>query len=966
LIDRFIREEFLSMRGLVCVLGVVTVLAAGSLAAQTSGGTVSGVAQDEQGAVVPGVSVSATSDSAPGIHRAVTDRNGRYAIADLPPAEYTITAELSGFATFKRPSVVVRAGKAMTVDLVMKVGAIGETVEVRLETPLLDTHTGSQSVNVSGDLLRSVPLTERREWYGALALAPGVVTSDFSGSKLFYVRGSEPSATLVRVDGADVTGAAKPGVSYLQLNMDTVEDIQIQTGGVSASAPLGSGGVITIATASGTNRVKGAGTMFVQPRRWNDSNQPGGTSTSVDQMQIDLSAGGPIVKDRLWAFGSYRHLDTTTGVSRTAAQLAVLDALVSGFEPLDNRNEAGFWFVKLTARPGRHQLAGFYQQDTNPVVSATATSQYPSGQATGGTAASLRLSSVWSSRVTTRASASYNDKRRETRDGGVDGPNVRIYDSTIASGGRLVGNGMLASLGNPLLSRLTQPNEKLALAFDVTLFASQGSTSHELQAGAYAERRVQGNHLVYTNGGFNLEERVLREPAVYTGPSVPFHRTVVNGPELTTFNQTARDLAAYVEDAWRLSPRLTITGGVRVDRIHVEDTVFGITAQRSVEIGPRAGANYALTADSRTVARGYWARVHDQPGLVTSTGTPNLGQRDLYDLDLDGTFETVFLTPATTGAIVNRTIDPDLHQPYVQEWGAGLSRQIAGGVTANVDVARRRFVDRPTLVETNARFDGRTFTGYTNEAFNEIYQATNNRWNTPVFTSLELSTTKRTARVQLLASYVRQWRHIDGTWQPHDPASFIQPDAFANDKGIGSSTGTASATTDANSLSGFHMTQPLTASAQWQDHVVRAAAAVNAPWSLLVATNYTFQSGTWSGPIVTRVDAPDPAFGPPTVRLSNGRVVSNPLATVIRFAYPTRGDGQQRTPAVHALNVRAGRRFTFRQLTLDASLDVFNVTNHDADLGFEFMGNQTYNPLFGRTVDRQLPRSAQVVIRAAF
>ena len=93
-----------------------------------------------------------------------------------------------------------------------------------------------------------------------------------------------------------------------------------------------------------------------------------------------------------------------------------------------------------------------------------------------------------------------------------------------------------------------------------------------------------------------------------------------------------------------------------------------------------SGVNYAVTADGRNLARGHWARVHDQPGVVTTTGTPGVGQRDLYDLDLDGTFETVFVTPPTTGTIVNRTIDPDLHQPYVQEWGAGYSRQLPRGL----------------------------------------------------------------------------------------------------------------------------------------------------------------------------------------------------------------------------------------------------------------------------------------------
>jgi hypothetical protein len=946
---------------------VLTFLTTSPLPAQApAAGSVSGLVRDEQAGALAGATVSAASENAPGVHRTTTDRGGQYHLADLPPGEYDITVELTGFATVKRPSVMIRAGLAATVEITMTVGGIGETVEVRMETPLLETRNGSQAVNVSGDLLRGVPLTERREWYGALAVTPGVVTSEFSGSKLFYVRGSDPAMTLVQVDGADVTGAAKPGVSYLQLNTDAIDDIQIQIDGVSASAALGSGGVINIATASGTNRPKGVATLFVQPRRWNDSNQPGGTSTSVDQTQVDLSFGGPVVKNRWWGFGSYRHVDATTGVSRTAAQLAILKTLINGFQPIDTRNVASFWLGKLTAQAGAHQLAGFYQQDANPILSIGATNQYPSGQATGGAAASLRVSSIWSNRLTTRVGVNYNDKRREGSMTGVDGPDIRIYDGTIASGGRLSGNGLLGILGNPVLSRLTQPNEKLTASFDTTLYVSQGSATHELQAGVFAQRRVQGNHLDYTNGGFTLEEQVLRQPGVYTSGLVPFHRIIMNGPGVTTFNQTARDLAAYVQDAWRPSARLTLSGGVRLDQIIVKDTVFGLTAQRSLEVGPRAGVNYVVTADSRNVVRGHWTRVHDQPGLVTTTGTPSVGQRDLYDLDLDGTFETVFVTPPTSGAIVNRTIDPGLHQPYVQEWGAGFSRQLSGGVAANVDLAHRRFVDRPTLVETNGKYDGHVFVGYLNETQNDVYSAANNRWNTPIYTSLELSLTKRTPRVQTLASYVRQWRHIDGTWQPNDPAAFIQPDAFANHTGIGSSTGTATATFDSNSLSGFQMTQSVTASAQWQDHVARAAAAITAPWDIALAANYTFQSGTWSGPIITRIAAADPAFGPATVTLSNGRVVSNPLATTLRFAYPTRGDGQLRTPNLHALNLRAGRRFALRRVKLDASLDVFNVTNHGADLGFEFLGNQTFNPLFGHTIDRQLPRSAQIVIRAAF
>ena len=954
------------MRRVLCVLFLMSLFPRLLAAQGAAGGHLDGAVRDEQRALIPGVAVEATSADAPGVYRTTTDGAGSYRLRDLPPGVYTITAELDGFARFVRTAIVVRAGRTVVIDIDMKVGAVGETVDVRAESPLLETRSGGQSVNVSGELLRSVPLSGGREWFAALGVVPGVVTTEFAGTPQFYIRGSDPTATIVQLDGIDITGAAKTGVSYLSLNTDAVDDIQIQTGGVRAANPLGSGGVVNVVTASGTNKMKGAGSVFFQPEGWNDSNQPGGTSTRVEQVQFDLSLGGPVVKNRMWGFGAYRRSDITTGVSRTSTQIATLRDLLGSWDPPDSRREANFWLAKLTAQAGRHHLSGFFQNDENPLSDILATMANPFIQTTGGIATSLRASSAWSNRLLTTVSTSYNDKDRESEDTGVTGPSIRVFDSTLPSGGRLLGNGQIASLGAPLLSLLTQPNEKFTFAFDTTLYASPGGMSHEIQGGVYFESRVQGSHLRYTNGGFTLEEHVLRQRGAAAGGTVPFHRIIVNGPELTTFDQRGRDLAVYIQDSWRPSTRLTLSGGVRVDRIVVDDRVFGLQSQESTEIGPRLGANYGLTADSRNVARAHWARVHDQPGIVTTTGNPNLGQRDLYDLNLDGTFETVFVTPPSTAAIANRTIDPDLHQPFVQEWGAGYSRQFPGSTAVHVDLARRRFTDRPTLVEINGRYEGQVFTGYRDESFNEIFMAANNGWNTPVYNSLELSATRRTARVQALASYVRQWRHIDGTWQPNDPASFIQPTAFPNDTGIGSSTGTASANSDANSLVGHHMTQAVTASAQWQDHVARIAVTLTAPWAITVSGNYTYQSGAWSGPVVTRLDAPDPAFGPATVRLSNGRVVSNPLATVIRFAFPTRGEGQFRTPDLHSLNLRVGRRFRMQRLTLDSSLDVFNLTNNGADLGFLFGANQTYNPLYGQTTDRQAPRSAQIVLRAAF
>jgi hypothetical protein len=944
--------------------------AATVLGAQVSPtGSIRGIVVDEQGAAVPGVTVTAASPTVPGIFAATTDAAGEYRLADLPPGDYTVIGELTGFARVVRTPVAVRTGLNLVVSLTMTVGAIDETVQVRGETPLLETSTATRSVNISGELLRATPLSERREWYSALALAPGVTTAEWvNNDKLFYVHGADPSANVIQIDGADVTTAARSGVSYVSLNTDAIDDIQIKTAGVDASAPLGLGGIINIATASGTNTIKGAFTVFGQPLAWNDSNTPGGTSSTVEQLQIDASGGAPVKKDRLWAFGAYRFSDIRTGVSRTAAELDALRALVPGYAPFDNENRAHFWFAKLTAKVSAgHQLFGFYQEDTNPVLVATPTAAHPFEEATGGSSASVRATSVWTSRITTRVAASYNDKRRRVDDTGIAGPLHRIYRGTLLSSGRLTGNGALVIAGNPVQSELTQPNRKIVVSADATIAMPSSFGSHDLQAGVYLVPAIHnGNHNRYINDGFNLEESVLRDPASLAGGIVPFHRTIMNGRELTSFRQRGRDAAVYIQDAWRPLTRLTLNAGIRIDRIVVRDLVFGVETQRSVDVGPRLGVNYAVTADGRQVVRGHWVRVHDQPGIVTTVGSLSVGQQDLYDLDLNGTFETVFVTPPTFGVTANRVIDPDLHQPFADEAGAGYAVQLPGGIGAGADVVQRRYRDRPTSVETNGVYDGSVFAGYADEAFNEIFKGTNNRWNSPVYRSLELTLTKRSARVQALASLVRQWRHMDGTWQPHDPASFIQPSAFANDRGIGSTTGTTSAATDANSLSGTHMTQRSTASAQWQDYAWRSGLVVNAPWGVSLATNYTFQSGIWSGPIVTRLSAADPAFGPATVRLSNGRVVSNPLATLIRFANPTRGDRQLRTPRFHAWNVRVGRRFGFRAAKVDASLDFFNLTNNDADLGFQSGANQTYNSLYGTTTFRQLPRSAQVTVRTTF
>jgi outer membrane receptor protein involved in Fe transport len=421
----------------------------------------------------------------------------------------------------------------------------------------------------------------------------------------------------------------------------------------------------------------------------------------------------------------------------------------------------------------------------------------------------------------------------------------------------------------------------------------------------------------------------------------------------------AYDNALYVQDAWQPIDRLTLQMGVRLDWIGAYDQLFDVQIQKSLEVGPRLGATYVLTADQKNIVRATWGRVHDQVqgNYISSAGTNRAGQRDLYDLNLDGVFETEFVIPASSSRATNREIDPDLRQPHIDEWLVGYRRQLPGQTSVDVSFVRRNYMDRPALVETNGIYDDGVFRGYYNEAFNDIFLITNNVWNWFVYSGVELTATRRTDRLQLMGGFTVNLQHIEGTWQPNDPASFIQPDAFPNDKGLGTIRGN-----NTNSLSGTADTR----NPSWQKYAGRLGLTYNAPWELTLAMNYTMLSGPHSGPVVTRISAPDPQFGPPTLRLSNGRLVSNPLATTIRFAYADRGENQVQLKDQHLVNLRLGRRFPFGTRYFQIAMDVYNLFNNDADAQFLNGANQLYSPNYGGGRGRVFARSAQLTMNAVF
>ena len=147
---------------------------------------------------------------------------------------------------------------------------------------------------------------------------------------------------------------------------------------------------------------------------------------------------------------------------------------------------------------------------------------------------------------------------------------------------------------------------------------------------------------------------------------------------------------------------------------------------------------------------------------------------------------------------------------------------------------------------------------------------------------------------------------------------------------------------------------------------IRFAGQYFAPWGIRLGASYVVQSGGYLGQVVTRIAAADPRFGPATVRLANATTQSNPLATTIRFAYPTRSEGQVRNETARYLQLQVGREFKVRNQRLETSLGIYNVFNTGAHTQWNTGANQMYSPNYLQPFNRHPPLQFQLTTTYRF
>ena len=604
--------------GLVFVTWVL--LASGASAQQASG--IAGLVKDTSGAVLPGVTVEASSPALiEKVRTAVTDGQGRYNLVDLRPGSYVVTFSLAGFSTVKREGIVLTAGFTATVNADMQVGSVTETITVSGAAPLVDTSNVRQQTSVSSDLRAALP-TGAQGLIGIATLIPGLTSSglDVGGGGATGIYGANQTTAAdfhgkagskQAYDGMQTNNLSGEGSTSYTMNPATVQETVVETGGISAESNA-SGLMINMVPKEGGNIISGSldGTYTNQHLEGNnltDELRARGLTTPskvLDAYDTNFTVGGPIRKDKLWFF-------LATRLTGTKNQIA---------GRFFNATQGTPFFTPDLSRPQyrqdwlRSQAARLtWQVSPKNKINAFADPQYYQTRGFTATAAPeangcwymwpLGLyQGSWTSTVTSKF--------------------------LLEAGASLTKNGFPCTREN-----LTDIYGFTVKATDISILESStgftynanSSYLYKNQQDRYAERvsasYVTGSHSF--KAGLQLQQHIHNETDVVNGDmtftftrGVPTRITQWATP-FDQANRTVADLGLFAQDQWVVK-RLTLNYGVRFDYFHGRTLAEHMPAAQFVgprdfaqvdcvpcwkDLDPRFGASYDVFGNSRTALK---------------------------------------------------------------------------------------------------------------------------------------------------------------------------------------------------------------------------------------------------------------------------------------------------------------------------------------------------------------------------
>jgi hypothetical protein len=295
------------------ILLLAFVVSAGTLWAQQGAGTISGIVTDPQAASVDGADIRVRNVGTNAVFRTRANAEGFYTAPGLPVGEYEVTAERQGFKRSVRSGITLQVNQTAQVDFQMQIGQVADTVQVVGEAPIVNTSNATVGEVIENRRVRDLPLNGR----GALALTlltsgvisnAGPTNSGFGDRGIqissISINGSPNSMNAQMLDGSNniLSYVGEVGVPPA---VDAVEEFKVQSGSMSAEFGFTAGGTVNLVTKSGTNKIKGSVYEFLRNDKFDARNTFTPNKLPFRYNQYGVTLGGPIRKDKTFAFGNW-------------------------------------------------------------------------------------------------------------------------------------------------------------------------------------------------------------------------------------------------------------------------------------------------------------------------------------------------------------------------------------------------------------------------------------------------------------------------------------------------------------------------------------------------------------------------------------------------------------------------------------------------------------------------------------